>query len=174
MGGGPRSKSAQGGYSSDNEDNEHVTTHSSESDIDMVHVDVVQKPGGTSSATSNDNDKPQHTIVYAKSKVYIHPTTYSRDNYPGWISIVKRGKADYLVSWIPESLLRDEEKDKLIKVEISNDGKIQQEEVTLEERGGSQSLHPRRLISLSILQPLMETLRLRLRPKPSVLPGACP
>ena len=32
----------------------------------------------------------KYVLLYSKSKVYIHPTAYSRDNIPGFVTLVKR------------------------------------------------------------------------------------
>lgn len=47
-------------------------------------VEIVQHPA----------DRPEtpgrHRLVYSKSKVYVHPTAFSRDNIPGFVAIVKK------------------------------------------------------------------------------------
>lgn len=36
----------------------------------------------------------------------MHPTSYSRDNLPGFLSIVQIGNSlDHLLSWVPEIIL---------------------------------------------------------------------
>ena len=104
-------------------DHEGITTTSSGSDTDLVKVNLAAERSPSAEAStsasapaSTMSTSPQ--LVYAKSKVYIHPSSYSRDNVPGWITIVKRGKRDFLLSWIPEGLLRDEDKERYIRVEI--------------------------------------------------------
>ena len=32
----------------------------------------------------------KYRLLYSKSKVYVHPTAYSRDNIPGFVALVKR------------------------------------------------------------------------------------
>jgi hypothetical protein len=32
----------------------------------------------------------KYRLIYAKSKVYVNPTAYARDNIPGFVAIVKR------------------------------------------------------------------------------------
>jgi TBC1 domain family member 15 len=82
-------------------------------------------------------------LVYSRSKVYIHPTAYSRDNISGWLALVKKvcGRNSthslthdlltdqdtfnptYLLAWIPESLLTEkgpEEWAKFYQVEQSS------------------------------------------------------
>lgn len=79
-------------------------------------------------------------LLYSKSKVYVHPTAYSRDNIPGFISLVKRASGyplrhatyinhssiqdaispTYFLAWVPESLLGErgnEEWSKFLRVE---------------------------------------------------------
>ncbi|CAD6583049.1 MAG: GTPase activating protein [Cyphobasidiales sp. Tagirdzhanova-0007] len=121
MGGGPRTPPC------DVEDDE-VTTLSSESDPEVVQVELAKRNASPQSGVAATS-----ALVYAKSKVYLHPTSYSRDNVPGWVSLVKRGTGDYLLSWIPESLLKHQEKEKFVKVEVEGDGVTTSEEVDLTE-----------------------------------------
>lgn len=37
-----------------------------------------------------DADGSKYRLLYTKSKVYINPTAYARDNIPGFVAIVKR------------------------------------------------------------------------------------
>lgn len=99
-----------------------VTAHSSESDVDTVRVDLVGRNINDSSSSSTAT--PHTLLVYAKSKVYTHPSSYSRDNLPGWLTIVKRGRGDFLLSWIPESLVGDQDRDNYIKLEVGDDGQV--------------------------------------------------
>lgn len=42
-------------------------------------------------ASSSDvKDDAKYRLIYVKSKVYVNPTAYSRDNIPGFAAIVKR------------------------------------------------------------------------------------
>ncbi len=84
----------------------------------------------------------KYRLIYTKSKVYVNPTAYARDNIPGFVAIVKRVRMPtlsiltkplirvtcfqeavtltYLLAWIPESLLTEkgkEEWDKFLKTE---------------------------------------------------------
>ena len=38
--------------------------------------------------TAEEDDK--YRLVYSKSKVYVNPTAYARDNIPGFVALVKR------------------------------------------------------------------------------------
>ncbi|KAF8503378.1 RabGAP/TBC [Russula emetica] len=67
-------------------------------------------------------DGAKYRLIYTKSKVYVNPTAYARDNIPGFVAIVKREAVTltYLLAWIPESLLTEkgkEEWDKFLKTE---------------------------------------------------------
>lgn len=85
-------------------------------------------------------DDAKYRLIYAKSKVYVNPTAYARDNIPGFVAIVKRVRqpfflsqslprliciqealtSTYLLTWVPESLLTEkgqEEWDKFLKTE---------------------------------------------------------
>ncbi|KAF8201436.1 GTPase-activating protein gyp7 [Pholiota molesta] len=70
--------------------------------------------------THEDDDK--YRLIYSKSKVYVNPTAYTRDNIPGFVALVKREALNpiYLLAWIPETLLNEKgstEWDKFVKVE---------------------------------------------------------
>lgn len=57
---------------------------------------------------------------YSKSKVYLHPSSYLRDNLPGFLSIVQVGKSkDYLLAWIPEAAVEGtDDYDAYVLVEV--------------------------------------------------------
>lgn len=98
-----------------------ITTQTSESDPDTVHVHLRAPPAAPMSSTSSG----ACTLKYCKSACYIHPSSYSRDNVGGWIAISKRGKRDFLLSWIPDAMVRSEDKDKFVRVEIGADGELE-------------------------------------------------
>ncbi|KAF8590588.1 RabGAP/TBC [Ramaria rubella] len=63
-----------------------------------------------------------HRLLYSKSKVYVNPTPYTRDNIPGFVALVRKDGVNptYLLAWIPEGLLDQkgrDEWDKFLKVE---------------------------------------------------------
>ncbi|KAG6878736.1 hypothetical protein C0993_011551 [Termitomyces sp. T159_Od127] len=71
---------------------------------------------------STNPDDNRYRLIYSKSKVYVNPTAYARDNIPGFIALVKREAANptYLLAWIPETLLNERgttEWDKFVKIE---------------------------------------------------------
>jgi hypothetical protein len=45
----------------------------------------------------------KYRLLYTKSKVYVNPTAYSRDNIPGFVALVKRVR--YILSLGPECSL---------------------------------------------------------------------
>ncbi|KAG9087556.1 GTPase activating protein [Ceratobasidium sp. UAMH 11750] len=105
---------APGSPRSDDSDFAHISSDS------MVSI----KPGPTSLAdTPTERDEQaRYMLIYSKSKVYVHPTAYSRDNIPGFISLVKRDgiSPTYFLAWVPESLLGErgnEEWAKFLRVE---------------------------------------------------------
>ncbi|KAF7322908.1 hypothetical protein HMN09_00070300 [Mycena chlorophos] len=80
-------------------------------------VEIRKSPGPT-----DDTDDAKYRLVYTKSKVYVNPTAYARDNVPGFVAIVKREAMNptYLLAWIPETLLNEKgaaEWDKFSKIE---------------------------------------------------------
>ncbi|KAG9318717.1 hypothetical protein JVU11DRAFT_815 [Chiua virens] len=74
----------------------------------------------TLSASADEESK--YRLLYSKSKVYVNPTAYARDNIPGFVALVKCEAVNptYLLAWIPETLLNEkgtEEWDKFVKIE---------------------------------------------------------
>jgi TBC1 domain family member 15 len=56
-------------------------------------VEIKRSEAGPSkheTALPEDFDEGKYRLLYAKSKVYVHPTAYSRDNIPGFVTLVKR------------------------------------------------------------------------------------
>lgn len=92
-------------------------------------------------AEEHDEQDRRYSLLYSKSKVYVQPTAYARDNVPGFVAIVRKVnplfnhnelhlltvlkdglKPSYLLAWIPESLLEEKgqsEWDKFTTVESS-------------------------------------------------------
>lgn len=103
----------------------------------------------TASGISEDGlDDSKYRLIYSKSKVYVNPTAYARDNIPGFVALVKKVRTHlechfrlgvtpipnqeaaqpvYLLAWIPETLLNEKGKtewDKFVKIEehaVTND-----------------------------------------------------
>ena len=54
-------------------------------------VEIKHEPGSSSGVQSpHTPDESKHRLVYSKSKVYVNPTAYARDNIPGFVTLVKR------------------------------------------------------------------------------------
>ncbi|CAE6417113.1 hypothetical protein BN14_00283 [Rhizoctonia solani AG-1 IB] len=98
----------------------------SSADDDFTHITnsmVSIKPPSPPVETEAERDEQaKYRLIYSKSKVYIHPTAYARDNIPGFISIVKRDAISptYFLAWVPETLLGERGNDewsKFLRVE---------------------------------------------------------
>ncbi|KAF9532912.1 rab-GTPase-TBC domain-containing protein [Crepidotus variabilis] len=99
----------------------NLSTTSSESMVEIKRVVPPSAPGINANSSGTDEDD-KYRLLYSKSKVYVNPTAYARDNIPGFVTIVKREAVNpiYLLAWIPESLLNEkgtDEWDKFMKVE---------------------------------------------------------
>lgn len=49
--------------------------------------------GPDSGESDRDDDSHIYRLLYSKSKVYVNPTAYARDNIPGFVALVKRVRA---------------------------------------------------------------------------------
>jgi len=58
--------------------------------------DIQRSTGSLQSSAFADEDK--YRLVYSKSKVYVNPTAYARDNIPGFVSLVKRVSLELCMS----------------------------------------------------------------------------
>lgn len=56
----------------------------------MVEIKRAAEDHTGNSLTESDIEDEKYRLLYSKSKVYIHPTAYSRDNIPGFVTLVKR------------------------------------------------------------------------------------
>ncbi|OJT11154.1 GTPase-activating protein gyp7 [Trametes pubescens] len=82
---------------------------------DLDSQDALAAPG---SAEASPDDS-RYRLIYSKSKVYVNPTAYARDNIPGFVAL-EAAQPIYLLAWIPESLLNEKgptEWDKFARVE---------------------------------------------------------
>ncbi|KAK4047305.1 GTPase activating protein [Microbotryomycetes sp. JL201] len=108
MGGGPASLST--------EDVASFRTASSDDAVSVSHkrptdpqsdVDGLGGPAASAPPPPSQRDSAAR-LLYSKSKVYLQPTSLLKDNIPGYVAIVqvgKRANRDFLLSWIPESLI---------------------------------------------------------------------
>jgi hypothetical protein len=55
--------------------------------VEIKHADVLGSPV---SPAIHALEEDKHRLVYSKSKVYVNPTAYARDNIPGFVALVKR------------------------------------------------------------------------------------
>ena len=59
-------------------------------------VEIKRTPSGNLvdetplSPTESHLEENKYRLVYSKSKVYVNPTAYARDNIPGFVVLVKR------------------------------------------------------------------------------------
>ncbi|KAF5330796.1 hypothetical protein D9619_005538 [Psilocybe cf. subviscida] len=82
----------------------------------------IKRTDGPSRPVKQDAEDEKYRLLYSKSKVYVNPTAYARDNIPGFVALVKKEGVNpiYLLAWIPETLLNEKgssEWDKFVKVE---------------------------------------------------------
>ncbi|PIL24042.1 hypothetical protein GSI_13793 [Ganoderma sinense ZZ0214-1] len=94
--------------------------------VEIKHSDHTGSHGAdrlaASGSSADSSDDGKYRLIYSKSKVYVNPTAYARDNIPGFVALVKKEAAQpvYLLAWIPESLLHEKgqgEWDKFTKIE---------------------------------------------------------
>ena len=43
-----------------------------------------------SGSSEERSDDSKYRLIYSKSKVYVNPTAYARDNIPGFVALVKK------------------------------------------------------------------------------------
>ncbi|KAI0748176.1 RabGAP/TBC [Daedaleopsis nitida] len=100
-----------------------LSTISVESMVEIKHTAPSSQDYLTASGTSEEiSEDTKYRLLYSKSKVYVNPTAYARDNIPGFVALVKKEAAQpvYLLAWIPETLLNEKgqtERDKFVKIE---------------------------------------------------------
>lgn len=87
----------------------------------MVEIQRTQSESSGSLSPSAEEES-KYRLLYSKSKVYVNPTAYARDNIPGFVALVKREAINpiYLLAWIPETLLCEkgtDEWNKFVKIE---------------------------------------------------------
>lgn len=57
--------------------------------VEIKHESSAQDSSQISSPSSNEEES-KHRLIYSKSKVYVNPTAYAKDNIPGFVALVKR------------------------------------------------------------------------------------
>ncbi|KAH8924143.1 hypothetical protein BT69DRAFT_1319089 [Atractiella rhizophila] len=122
---------------------------------------------------SESENVPKETckLLYAKSAVFVHPTSYLKDNVEGWLAIVQRGDAkegtteSILLSWIPSSLLSQSSDHKTyVSVDLSQSGTLSTSE-TIDSNSILVSLPPSSSPnSPAFSLPLSQVYSIQLRP----------
>jgi hypothetical protein len=56
--------------------------------VEIKRSSSAEDPLSPTSIGGHEEDK--YRLVYSKSKVYVNPTAYARDNIPGFVALVKR------------------------------------------------------------------------------------
>ena len=56
----------------------------------MVEIKYLDHPDSGEPKNKATEDDDKYRLVYSKSKVYVNPTAYARDNIPGFVALVKR------------------------------------------------------------------------------------
>ncbi|KAI0670330.1 RabGAP/TBC [Trametes maxima] len=100
-----------------------LSTISVDSMVEIKRSDLSSQDALAASGSSEGGaEDSKYRLIYSKSKVYVNPTAYARDNIPGFVALVKKEAAQpvYLLAWIPENLLNEKgptEWDKFVRVE---------------------------------------------------------
>ncbi|BFZ62313.1 GTPase activating protein [Saitoella coloradoensis] len=98
--------------------------------LDGEEYDILPSLPSTPSTPSTPSNKIK--LLFTKSKVYVHPTSRSKDNVPGFIALQSRpsthaapaAREEIYLSWVPESLLqkqKSEEYEAYLAVESRTD-----------------------------------------------------
>lgn len=80
--------------------------------------------GSSSGSSGNSSSSSKVQLLFSKSKVYVHPSAAAKDNIPGFLALVRpEGAADkdILLAWIPEPVIRSEDYNSYVKVDIDPD-----------------------------------------------------
>ena len=56
----------------------------------MVEIRRTDLPESGEPRNKAAEDEDKYRLVYSKSKVYVNPTAYAKDNIPGFVALVKR------------------------------------------------------------------------------------
>lgn len=99
---------------------------SSPSSYVMVSVDA-PRPSAQSSMQRGTLSPPNGRMVqllFSKSKVFVHPTSSSKDYIPGFLALVRPEGAsdlDILLAWVPESVIQAEDYNSYVKVDMDSE-----------------------------------------------------
>lgn len=56
----------------------------------MVEIKREEDGQRTPRSDNSITEEEKYRLLYSKSKVYVHPTAYARDNIAGFVALVKR------------------------------------------------------------------------------------
>lgn len=105
------------------------------------YYDVSDDDEGGYSTIAHANSGRGVKLLYSKSKVYVHPTSSAKDNIPGFIALVEQKTAPlsseprssdklgsskkddasrYLLAWVPESSLAQDDLSTYVKVDLKD------------------------------------------------------
>ena len=59
-------------------------------------VEIKKEEGNLEQSVVDVENNERYRLLYSKSKVYVHPTAYARDNIPGFVTLVKKVRIFYL------------------------------------------------------------------------------
>ncbi|ETS64775.1 hypothetical protein PaG_00734 [Moesziomyces aphidis] len=79
-------------------------------------------------APTGANTSPPHTLLWSKSKVYVHPSPYAKHNVPGYLALSRAGPArpgaKIVLSFLPESLVEQRhELEQFVRIEYTTSAK---------------------------------------------------
>jgi len=55
----------------------------------MVKINYIYGSRGDDDSSASVLEESKYRLLYSKSKVYIYPTTYARDNILGFMALIK-------------------------------------------------------------------------------------
>ena len=61
--------------------------------VEIKHTNPEPSPRdilAASGSSEDSSDDIRYRLLYSKSKVYVNPTAYARDNIPGFVALVKK------------------------------------------------------------------------------------
>ncbi|OMH79358.1 GTPase-activating protein gyp7 [Zancudomyces culisetae] len=76
---------------------------------------------GGSVNIEDKQEKKYSKLLYAKSKVYVYRSDKESDKIAGLLGVLEKEPGELYISWGPESLFPDKEKEKYIEFELCND-----------------------------------------------------
>ncbi|MBW0476358.1 hypothetical protein O181_016073 [Austropuccinia psidii MF-1] len=79
----------------------------------------LQESSGLPSHQVPSSPSEPYKLRWSKSKVYVHPTCFLRDNISGYLGILQRQPKSFYLSWIPDHTLQDsQERESWVKLEL--------------------------------------------------------